>query len=162
MKSAIKTVEQLLQEHVDINWAAGFFDGEGTFQIAKDVRSRGGYHARMRVGGCHRGAIERFSSIMGLGNVVRENTPASNSNFKQFRWSTSGQNAVRCAKVLREFLTVKRKECEILLRWEPLIANGRNVFLTDEIIRKREELYHEMLTARVADLVPVAHHEFGE
>lgn len=132
----------------DTAWAAGLFDGEGTFQIARDARDGGKYYARMRIGMCHRGAIEKFTDIMGLGNVVRENTPAANSNYKQFRWSTSGQNAVNCAARLHPYLVVKKHECEILLRWEPLIANGRDILLTPQNIAQREQLYKEMLAAR--------------
>lgn len=135
-------------DDLEIAWAAGLFDGEGTFQIAKDARSGGKYYARMRIGMCHRGAVQKFTDIMGLGNVVREESPASNSNFKQFRWSTSGSNAVKCAKMLRPYLVVKQHECDILLRWEPLIANGRDVFLTPEIISERDKLYWEMKAAR--------------
>lgn len=133
---------------IDLAWAAGLFDGEGTFQIASDSRSRGRYHARMRIGMCHKGAVQKFTDILGLGNVIREEWPAPNANYKQFRWSTSGQNAVNCAKMLLPYLVVKRHECEILLRWEPLIANGRNVFLTSEIISERDKLYWEMKAAR--------------
>lgn len=137
---------------LDLAWAAGFFDGEGTFQIAKDSRPGGKYYARMRVGGCHKGSIEKFSSIMGFGNIVREESPGPMANFKQFRWSTSGFRAVECAKKILPYLVVKRHECEILLRWEPLIANGRNKLLTPENIVQREQLYIEMKAARSAFL----------
>jgi hypothetical protein len=139
---------------IEIAWAAGLMDGEGTFQIASDARS-GKYYARMRLGMCHHGAVKRFGDIMGVGNVCSEKTPARQANYWQYRWSTSGQNAINCAKLLLPYLVVKRHEAEILIRWEPTIANGRNVFNTPESLAVRKQLYDEMKAARSTYLTPV-------
>jgi hypothetical protein len=145
----------MISDYADINWAAGFFDGEGTFSITKYHKNgKPCYSPRMRIGGCHKGAIDRFAKIMNIGAVTMEESPASNANFKQFRWSTSGQNAIDCAQRLREHLTVKRLECDVLLLWEGF-ANGRDKRLTDADIKYREGLHQMMKAARIEELVRV-------
>lgn len=136
----------------DLIWAAGLMDGEGTFYIAKDGEK---FYPRMKLGMCHRDAVEKFALTVGCGNVVEEKMPGPMAKFRQYRWSTSGRNALLVAESLQPHLVVKAVEADLFLQWWPLLADGRKVFVTEENKMERVRLYLALQLAKTAQLVPV-------
>lgn len=121
-------------------WAAGYFDGDGTFSLAA------GYPA-VSIGGVDPELLERFKSIVGAGNIIG---PFVRSHPR--RWSKRPQyffQAYREARSIAEQLWpflggAKRKQTQTLerraLTWKGLSPLGSSQQSVDMSARARLSL----------------------
>jgi hypothetical protein len=71
MKKYVRGVS--VASDVDIAWAAGLFDGEGSTSVLKAQRDRYAY-VRMNVPQKHREVLDKFLSIVNVGKIYKAKT----------------------------------------------------------------------------------------
>jgi len=104
-------------------WAAGFLDGEGCFSIKRRTRERNGellidHQPWIACGMSHtpqtERAIRKLQELFG-GKFY---TWHSTGNKKDvISWSICARQAQKCARLLRDYLIVKREHADILIEY---------------------------------------------
>lgn len=93
-----------LKAAVDIAWAAGLFEGEGSIQLWQDTKSERSY-PRLELSSTDQDVVLRFAGILGgaiYGPIERENR-------KPFwRWTATGERARSALAVLAPQLGARR------------------------------------------------------
>jgi hypothetical protein len=79
---------------VDIAWAAGLFEGEGSLSIARR-RERG--YPLFRVSSNDKDVLERFAAIIGCGHVRTRQKPAKAQHKQQYEFTLTRQQQARDA-----------------------------------------------------------------
>ena len=149
--------ERVLQ----LAWAAGFLDADGSFGVSRKMRRTDGVQAlRIRVSASQHGAedrpaevLTRLCAVLGVGRIERHGDPDDH------RWVAEGETAVRAVLAqVRPFLgTVRRSQAEAALAryaarprargdrerclrghpYDRRRRNGRGVCLTCRRLRER-------------------------
>jgi len=88
-----------LPSMVDLAWAAGFLEGEGSFYSQR----RGSHVAATQK---EKEPLERLQALFG-GNIRIEN---KKRGFSNYRWTTSGPRARGIAMTIYGFMSNRRKE----------------------------------------------------
>lgn len=98
-------------EDMELSWAAGFFDGEGTISQTT-ARATTKRYLIMRVAQCDRRPLDRFAKVAGLGNV---NGPYQHkkgegrwSDF--YTWQAAGTRAEEVFARLTPHLSEPKRE----------------------------------------------------
>lgn len=103
-----------------LDWAAGFFEGEGTVYIKKAKRSGDKYH-RFVLSTCQvdKEAIDKFYVCVGVGAVRGPYGPYSGNRQPHYQWSVENDEAVKLANRLLPFLCGKGRQLSAKLQeWE--------------------------------------------
>jgi hypothetical protein len=92
---------------LNIAWAAGFFDGEGSTSVLKTKRDKYSY-IRMSITQKDRAVLDKFQSIVGVGKIYKHNTRNT------FSWDCYKQEEVfQVLDMLWPFLSdIKRTQAE--------------------------------------------------
>jgi hypothetical protein len=89
----------------ELAWAAGLFEGEGTFNVTK--RST---NISMALVSTDEDVVDRFHAIVGAGRVYRNRTSNGFSLKKQYVWNVSAINEFRhVAAILLPWLGNRRR-----------------------------------------------------
>lgn len=153
----------------EISYLAGLFDGEGTICIQKDSRplaKNNGrnwnpiYNVTFRVGMIDRDAIEGFKRFFLVGFIDCE------KSYHQFRpmWRYSiraKEDARGVIKAIFPFLRVKKKQALLALEYFEECPSKRGVYLTPEILEKKERYYQEMRKLNGVDISPATTKRMG-
>lgn len=128
---------------MNLQYAAGFVDGEGCIQLAKPSkrgRSKhpvGNMHLLVSVVNNHRGILEEFEKEFG-GFVSKK--PRFRSNY----WQISGKKAASFLHLIEPFLVIKRPQAQAALLFAETLLNtwkvpsGNGPYkLTDEGLKLR-------------------------
>lgn len=73
----------------DLAWAAGFFDGEGCFSVA---RTKGSMSVKVTISQAHPEVLDRFRDIVGRGTVLPKTRPINAPSHHKDQWSYQCQN----------------------------------------------------------------------
>jgi hypothetical protein len=97
---------------IELAWAAGFFDGEGSFSLhTRGDRNNARPRLIIFISQCDREVLDRFAEAVGLGNV---NGPYSRGNPKwrdYYTYGVQGQKVKVVAKQLWPYLgKVKKRQ----------------------------------------------------
>lgn len=92
-----------------IQWAAGLFEGEGSFTLQKKRRNSGRVWAAlvMAVGSTDREVLVEFQKIVGEGNITEVGVLSGRKPM--YRWQVSGSGAERAAAMLKPYLFSRRQ-----------------------------------------------------
>lgn len=97
--------EEIGQRLIDISWAAGLIDGEGSFGLYND-------NPVLAVESTCRTVIEEIHRILGgKCYAVKRRTKR---NRPVFKWSIHGRNSIGVCHVIAEHLRDKREQAELL------------------------------------------------
>jgi hypothetical protein len=98
-----------IRDGLELAWAAGFFDGEGTIctQGAKETTKR---YLKIRVAHCEPQPLRRFADAVGLGNVTGPNAQKNPAWSPYYSWQLAGSRAEQALERLRPFLSEPRLE----------------------------------------------------
>lgn len=103
---------------VDLAWAAGFFDGEGSTSILKAQRDKYAY-IRMSVSQKYPELLEKFKFIVGHGKIYKSNTR------EIYSWNCYKQNEVNLVlDTLWPFLSEMKKQQANTAKQGVLTYNG--------------------------------------
>lgn len=99
-------------------WAAGLFEGEGSFSIRKDnPRNKPGVlyrYLRMQLDSTDKDVLERFQKAVGVGHIyggeVGYVSPSSIGKKPVWKWTCSGSSAWALANTFRPFLGSRRTQ----------------------------------------------------
>jgi hypothetical protein len=136
----------------EISYLAGLFDGEGTICIQKDSRplaENNGrnwnpiYNVTFRVGMIEQKAIESFKEFFGVGFIDCEKTY---HKFRpMWRYSIRAKNDAKMViEKIKPFLRVKRPQADLAMRFFEETPSQRGMYLTPEILEKKEYFFLEM------------------
>jgi hypothetical protein len=104
-----------LPSDIDIAWAAGLFDGEGSIG-ENHFDDRYGCKIILRVAMTHEAAIQRIASIFPYGSVRPRS--ARGVRLPYFAWCIANQGLVGYALIkMRPHLTVKAAESDLSLQY---------------------------------------------
>lgn len=116
---------------MNLDWCAGFFDGEGTVGLWKNRAGRASSKARRltaSVGQNVREPLDVFARVTGLGKV-RGPYRNSNGGNTSYQWSVAGQDVVELMYLLYDRLVLKRGQFEDAVRqyktYKATVVRGR-------------------------------------
>ena len=126
----------------DIEWLAGFFDGEGCIVIVRRKPAKNFLHyLRLDIGNTHKSSIEKIHSILGCGTVNR----SEGTNRPMWRWQATGNGAAKTLWLLLPYLVTKRKQAKLALDFQILQQftrhEGGNKGLLIETVGQRDAYY---------------------
>lgn len=115
----------------EIAWAAGLFEGEGTWLLRKGK----GAHPQIALQMCDRDVVERFARIVGVGREIRvERRSLRNpAHSDMWRWElTNVRDARHLIEMLVPYLGERRraKAEEIMRATEGYGQHGRSKYAT--------------------------------
>jgi hypothetical protein len=113
-----------VSREVDIAWAAGIFEGEGTWCVTK------GRSACARMGMRDRDVVERFALIVGFGSIYTNVRPNPKHNDVHY-WQVYNAPQVRALiRMFSPYLGIRRmgKAQEILDATEGIGSEGRSKY----------------------------------
>ena len=99
----------------DLAWAAGFFEGEGTFYVR---RERGKPNATVTLTQVDREPLDRFCEIVGIGKVYGPYGPYSGNRKPYFQWNAHRRGD---ARTLLALLGGRLSQRRRLQAWDALI-----------------------------------------
>lgn len=140
---------------LDIAWAAGFFDGEGSISIrfgkmgVSREYGRRTYTLFLRASQVDRAPLDKFVRIFECGNVggARQST---SRRAPYFDWCTSGKSAGRILRLMLPHLTVKRERADLALQFQARVEMSRagrskiGYRLSDEEMALRDSYFVRM------------------
>lgn len=114
---------------LEIAWAAGFFDGEGTVTIrrgrsGKGVYGRKTYGLYMRVSQVEREPLDKFTQIFGTGSTSKSRQYDA-SRYPYHDWCAAGTSAAMILSRMLPYLTVKRERALLGLEFQQRVQMSR-------------------------------------
>lgn len=104
---------------LELAYAAGYFDGEGSVHIVADSRGDGRRYLRVGVASTDREVIEWFHSHFGGTFSVRQPGPEKNHKVSYW-WATSGKVAVAFLEAIYPYLRQKKERVKIARAFQAL------------------------------------------
>ena len=146
----------------EMSYLAGLFDGEGTICLQKDNRpcfkdtGKGWnpiYNVSLRIGMINKEAIQSFKDFFKVGYIDIEK---SYHAFRpMFRYSVRAKDDVLFViKQLEPFLRVKKENAKLALRYYKECPSRRGLFMTPEILAKKEQFFLQMKQLNGVDISP--------
>lgn len=111
----------------DIAYMAGFFDGEGCITLYK---TRGIYSLHVDICQCNEHIIKWFQFC--FGGTIHTRYENHHKFKKQWRWHTSGGNAMGFLKTIIPYLVLKKAEAELAIKFQSRRANKIKFRRSDE------------------------------
>lgn len=111
-------------------WAAGIFDGEGTFTLLHNRQSSHSLRAIASLTMTCEETVKKFSSILLLG-LMRLPTPATDKHSAKYHWQANGSDCVSVCKYLRPYLFTKLPQAELLIEYSA-VCMGKGWSKIDE------------------------------
>ncbi len=96
-----------MAKDIQINYLAGFFDGEGCVRINKDSRAEGSYTLFVSISNSNFSILELYQSMFG-GNIISLKTEKEHYK-KIYQWRVVARKALSFLKMI-EFHTIVKKE----------------------------------------------------
>lgn len=108
---------------ITLAWAAGLFDGEGSFciSISNPYSNHPHIKMQMELPNTHEPTVKRFYEIVKIGSYAfRERTNNINKDF--YQWLSQSYEAVEATKMLLPYLVTKKERAELFIefsnKWE--------------------------------------------
>lgn len=151
------------QREAVLNYMAGIFDGEGTVGIIKGKPRKNNrcheYNAAVGIGMTDRNTVESFKNMFSPNlKIYIERVP---DRKLIYRWRIIGSNCVKnFLDTMIPFLKVKKQEAEIVrqfcvmksgYRYKDRVRIKKNSYVSDEELRRREELYQKVKKLKLAE-----------
>lgn len=114
---------------LEIAWAAGFFDGEGSISIRRGKLSASPYGRRnygiyIRVAQVDRSPLDQLTRIFGTGSVS-QSRKYTETRAPYHDWCAAGSSAGMIIARMLPYLTVKRERALLALELQQRIAGSR-------------------------------------
>lgn len=125
-------------------WAAGFFDGEGCIKVNRQAVTHGlGYRhvLVLHVGQKIKMPLEILQSLFG-GKIYK--CLDTRHNEYRYEWVVCNYEAVKVLKLLNKFLTLKKEECMLALKYSKYFISKKTFKVTKSEFKKREDLYFKL------------------
>lgn len=108
---SVKLVKQL-----SLDWAAGFFEGEGSAVLHTDKRNKKTYRSlHLSISQVYREPLDCFRGAVGAGTVNGPYGPYSGNRQPYYQWSITGKEAIVIAKLLIPLMFQKGEQTRYAL-----------------------------------------------
>jgi hypothetical protein len=96
---------------VNLDWCAGFFDGEGSVGCWRNAPRPGSKARRLKasIGQIVRTPLDVFQTVTGLGKVRGPYYNKSNGSTS-YQWQASDEDVLKLAELLRDRVVLKRRQ----------------------------------------------------
>lgn len=132
---------------MSIQWAAGLFDGEGSFSIHTDVRRiNTTFSVKAQLEMTHELTVRTFYSIVDIGSVRIERT-GHLIHKDTYRFLASGLKASIVAEKLKPYLITKKQQAELIIEFNTVWArriNGESEPLSEDIYAQLRVIASEL------------------
>lgn len=131
---------------ITTQYAAGFFDGEGTVHIDRVKRKRGRHYdyylLRVKISNTNRDILQEFLSRWGGGISA---FPLRLGHKQAWYWYISSKRAAAFLKDIHKHTKVKHKVIAVGLRLDSMMKmGGRHIVLTEDQLQARIDAYIEV------------------
>ncbi len=136
-----------------VAYAAGIVDGEGSIYLARKYYRdlhRVFYTPRITVGNANGKIVDLLYGL--FGGAIRLRTEITGRSY--FVWEISCAKAKTAAKMMLPFLRAKKKQAELLIRFQDRVEVGKKKYagktgkyfsrIPDRELQKRAKLYEQM------------------
>jgi hypothetical protein len=127
---------------IDLAWAAGIFDGEGTIVAQRGQRRH--YSLAIRVGMTHEATISHLADIFGVGTI---STVQQKGKRRVWAWSAGCKKAGEVLEMMMPYLVTKREQAKYAMMIRATVQKS-NYKLTEGIRLRREELWGKLRACR--------------
>ena len=137
---------KLLPHNLQIIWAAGLFDGEGSFGFLDNQKNFGWGHISPRASleMTHEGAVRQFQRIVGIG-TINIRLSRNETSRQTFVYTAGGKKAIQIARLLIPYLIVKYEQAKLLIEFGEIVLQRCGTYtLTPDTIAQRQVLLDEM------------------
>ncbi|OLB68611.1 hypothetical protein AUI06_10355 [archaeon 13_2_20CM_2_52_21] len=107
-----------MPKEIELAWAAGFFDGEGSISVVQRPH-RDYWYPLVQVGNKERTPIERFRGIIGTGFIFTRRQDRFNM------WVAASKKAEHALVQIVPYLVVKQKQAQLVLLARKYYSDGR-------------------------------------
>jgi hypothetical protein len=135
----------------DIQYAAGFFDGEGCVQINPKKSQPNTFVAEVRITNTNLEVLEWHRTRFGGSIGVQPPNKKVKKNKKCWYWSTASLIANAYLKTIVPFLVIKREQVQIAIDFQARVKRGCNRLTSEEIETRRA------MSVRVDELKKLQH-----
>ena len=99
-----------------LDWAAGFFEGEGNATFHTDPRNKKTYHSmHLQVAQVHKEPLDAFCEAVGAGSVKGPYGPYQPNRQPYYQWSLTGVAAIPVAEKLIPLMFQKGEQVQKVL-----------------------------------------------
>jgi len=128
------------------HYVAGLFDGEGWFNVnrgrRKDVRRTYAFQVHACLVMKEEAVIRALRSR--FGGTVQHMRSRSVLHAPYFRWTATGEGAAAFVHIIGRHLLVKRRQAQLLTRFQNTKRRNKNRPLTDAQYARLESMWLEM------------------
>lgn len=131
---------------LELAWAAGFIDGEGSIHIRIDnSRTNPKYTLIVTVTNTHEESIARIKTIFEGCGTTPDIKMRSGNKKKVYRFTSSCNGAYNILKLIAPYVVVKRKQVDLGIEFQlqPYINMG-SIGQPPEYYDKQKEYYQKM------------------
>ena len=112
---------------IDIAWAAGLFEGEGTLHLARHGKSTVPRYPQVSLGMCDLDVVERFMAVVGVGPIRKQDRSHLPNHQDCYYWvCENGRDCAAVIDMLIPFFGARRSKraAEVLARAQSIGAVG--------------------------------------
>ncbi len=135
---------------MNLEYAAGIFDGEGYVYIFKKVKGKHiGYYVSVGITMCHYPTVKAFYDQFG-GHLNSGSAHTNPKHRPQFMWGMTNQKAASFLKIISPYLLIKADEANVAIilcdhieqtKYAPSFVKQRAN--REAILARREELFQQ-------------------
>lgn len=129
--------------NIELAWAAGFMDGEGSFMIQQGTNRYGNLQHCCKVSAAQvsRVPLEKLLKLFG-GRIQEVHSPYG----VEYQWYLSGVEASKCAEALMPFLVLKADRAALLVEYQKTVGGYTGKSLPEEVRSARISLCERVRT----------------
>lgn len=110
-----------------VEWAAGFFEGEGNIRLNVQNHANGRVYATLRLtlAQVNRDPLDCFRDVFDEGSVTGPYGPYSTTRQAHYQYAVSGPRAIEVAGKMRPYLLFKGEQVDRAIKQYEEWLNGR-------------------------------------
>jgi len=133
----------------EIAYLAGIIDGEGCFYLGHTKQGKYGsgyqWHSFIKITSCDECLIVWLKNVFGGSKDSRYRYTSKKKFYRPvYNWQASGKMLDYLLPKIKKYLVIKRKQCEVMMKYRITSKNIGSKRLPKEVIEKRLLFLSEM------------------
>lgn len=143
-----------MKKNKDLEYLAGFFDGEGCINLQKTNKLSKTYRMRVFVAQLDTRPLYKFKEIFNDGFIYKW---VNNAGHIQYQWEIHGKKSVNVLKALLPYLIVKKEQAKLAVKWFELPWRINSKSINPHARKKYPNIYQEeyLIYQKMKDLKKV-------